>query len=267
MTARPVWLTFTRCCCATIIIQVLSPACAFVPPQSSILVQVGLRCRWRHDVILLAASASTSVVTVKDDVATLSAQIEECVGKGQDPEAWLCRLEALNSNPQPNRDPDFLGAWHVWYTNCPPPSNGQLGPFQGTASQIVHDATTRSYQNLLAVPPNDWLTATLDGVWEDWDGVFLDDDEGDKDDTKEKVAAGTKDATDWGANHWKVTFVRLKIALFKFVLVNKEFPPDTARVWRTSYLDDEIRIVRAGKTGRREDEVVFYTKRTPPPTS
>jgi len=143
-------------------------------------------------------------------------------------------------------------------TNCPPPSNGQLGPFQGTAGQVIDGASTCSYKNLLAVPPNDWLTATLDGLWEDWDGVFLDD----RDSSPQTEAAKTND---WGAAHWKVTFLRLKISLFGFTLLNKEFPPNTARVWRTTYLDDEIRVVRAGKTGRLEDEVVFYTKRTPAP--
>lgn len=194
--------------------------------------------------------------TTVNDVLTLARQIEDRVAAGRDPEDLLCSLEELNAVNEPNRSPLFLGEWHVWYTNCPPPSNGQLGPFQGSAGQVIQDSSTRSYQNLLAVPPNDWLTATLEGLWEDWDGVYLDN------------AVSTQSLTnkDWGAAHWKVTFLRLKIALLGYTVFNKEFPPRTARVWRTTYLDDEIRVVRAGKTGRREDEVVFYTKRTPKPT-
>ena len=171
--------------------------------------------------------------------------------KAQDPpEELLQRLEALSSYEEPNRSPNFLGEWNVWYTNCPPPSNGQLGPFQGTAGQIIDDAKTKSYKNLLKVPPNDWLTATLDGIWEEWDGKLLVE--------NSDVPSTTQD---WGANHWKVTFLRLEIKLLGFKLLDKEFPPETARVWRTTYLDDNVRIVRAGKTGRVEDEVVFYTKR------
>lgn len=97
----------------------------------------------------------------------------------------------------------------------------------------------------------------LYGSWEEWDGVYLDG----------TPCTGSKDsATDWGADHWKVTFLRLQIAVLGFNIVNKEFPAETSRVWRTTYLDDETRIVRAGQTGRREDEVVFYTKRRPPKT-
>lgn len=208
-----------------------------------------------------AATSDVESTNQQDDVASLSRRIEDCVARGQeDPEPWLCRLEELNSSREPNRDQGFLGDWHVWYTDAPPPSNGRLGPFQGTAAQHIDDAMTRSYQNLLAVPPNDWLTATLDGRWEEWDGVYLDGDE--------EYAAAVDKNMDWGAAHWKVTFLRLRISLFKkFDVVNKEFPPNTSRVWRTTYLDDGIRIVRAGKTGRVEDEMVFYTKRTPPPKS
>lgn len=205
------------------------------------------KCRFQAP---LKASTTT---TVADTVKTLPRKIEECIAAGRDPEDLLCSLEALNAVKEPNRSPDFLGEWHVWYTNCPPPSNGQLGPFRGTAGQVIQDSSTRSYQNLLAVPPNDWLTATLDGVWEDWNGIFVDD------------GSSSSENVDWGAAHWKVTFLNLKIALLGFPIFHKEFPPGTARVWRTTYLDDEIRIVRAGKTGRITDEVVFYTKRTPAP--
>lgn len=205
-------------------------------------------------------------------IMTLASKIEACIAANQDPEELLCRLEELNAVKEPNRSPAFLGEWHVWYTNCPPPSNGQLGPFQGSAGQVIDasafESGAPSYQNLLKVPPNDWLTATLDGIWEDWDGVYLNNIRDDSDTAL--IASPDEDpvgkSKDWGADHWKVTFLRLTIAVFGFPLVKKEFPPGTARIWRTTYLDDEIRIVRAGKTGRLTDEVVFYTKRTVPPT-
>jgi hypothetical protein len=158
------------------------------------------------------------------------------------------------------------------YTNCPPPSNGQLGPFQGTAGQVIHDdSDERSYQNLLKVPPNDWLTATLDGIWDEWDGKLL---LGSPSFSSDVMISETEEGhdivntrlnkeRDWGANHWKVTFQRLRIGLFGITIFEKTFPFGTARVWRTTYLDDEIRIVRAGKTGRIADEVAFYTKRKP----
>ena len=102
--------------------------------------------------------------------------------------------------------------------------------------------------------------AVLDGVYEDWDGTVLDDSSSSST-TKEKRPT----QLDWGARHWKVTFLKLTISVFGFPLIQKEFPPDTSRVWRTTYMQDDIRIVRAGKTGRIEDEVIFYTKRQPKP--
>lgn len=203
----------------------------------------------------LPLRALSNAVGTEDVVTLLSRKIEETVSSGKDPEEYIQQLEALNSVKEPNRSSKFLGEWHVWYTNCPPPSNGRLGPFRGTAGQMVVDSRTRSYRNLLSVPPNNWLTAVLDGVWEDWDGKYLDDGMNDPSTT----------SVDWGACHWKVTFLSLTISIFGLHILNKEFPSNTSRVWRTTYLDDEIRIVRAGKTGRREDEVVFYTRRSPTP--
>jgi hypothetical protein len=203
--------------------------------------------------VAVSSSAATDASTAQ--VSEIQERIDALIRQSLDPTYALRELEALNASKEPNRDDRFLGEWHVWYTNCPPPSNGQLGPFRGTSSQVIQDDATKSYQNLLAVPPNQWLTATLDGVWDDWDGIFLD--------TKSKAS---ETGTDWGATHWKVTFVQLQICLLGVPAFTQPFGPETCRIWRTTYLDDEIRIVRAGRTGRVDDEYVFYTRRTPAPS-
>lgn len=190
----------------------------------------------------------------KTTEASLENAIDAALIAGQDPIPLIADLEACeNAKAEPNRSPAFLGQWHVHWTNCPPPSNGQLGPFTGTSEQFIENDTTASYQNILRVPPNDWLTATLDGVYQDWNGTYLD--------NSGKTASSL--STDWGARHWKVTFLQLTISVLGFPLIQKEFPPDTARVWRTTYMNNGVRVVRAGKTGRLEDEVIFYTKRQP----
>lgn len=195
-----------------------------------------------------------------NDVQSLAASIEDRIANKIEPEPLLCQLEEKNTNREPNRDSNSFGTWHVYYTNAPPPSNGELGPFRGGVKQSIQDASTKSYKNLLSVPPYDWLSAVLEGIWEEWDGIYLDSD----DDNDKSCSNITSEKRDWGTDHWKVTFLNLKITLFqKFTIVNTVFPPNTSRVWRTTYLDDEIRIVRAGKTGRRKDEVIFYTKRAP----
>ena len=73
-----------------------------------------------------AAAETTGAVEAKGDaVDDLQKRIEECIRDGDDPERYLLQLEKLNPTPrEPNRSPKFFGEWHVWYTNCPPPSNG-----------------------------------------------------------------------------------------------------------------------------------------------
>jgi hypothetical protein len=144
-----------------------------------------------------------------------------------------------------------------------------------------------SYQNLLKVPPNDWLMAVLDGVYQDWNGIPLQktNDKLDGQSSKTATAASTTSttstsngnsaSTDWGANHWKVTFIKLTIYLLGFPVFSKDFDQETSRVWRTTYMDNNnndnnsdsssIRIVRASQTGLLQDEVIFYTKRRPSP--
>jgi hypothetical protein len=203
-----------------------------------------------------SALSLSSVTESSTTAASLEAAIDAALVTQKDPIPLISQLEALSGDKEePNRSPDFLGEWHVWWTDCPPPSNGQLGPFTGTSEQMIGDTTAAAYQNILRVPPNDWLMAVLDGIYEDWDGTRLDGQ--DKNPTTEVM--------DWGARHWKVTFLKLTISVFGFPLIQNDFPPDTARVWRTTYMRDGVRVVRAGKTGRLEEEMVFYTKRQPKP--
>jgi hypothetical protein len=111
-----------------------------------------------------------------------------------------------------------------------------------------------TYRNLLSVPPNDWLTASLDATWAEWDGVYLDDDD---DDDATEVSNASQNA---GGSCWKVTFQSLTIRLFGIPLFTKIFD-GVERVWRTTYVDDKTRIVRAGRTGREDDEMFFYMTR------
>ena len=143
------------------------------------------------------------------------------------------------------------GSWIVDYTTAPPPSNGQLGPFKGIARQVVslQDGT---YRNLLSFPPNDWLTASLDATYTEWDGVYLDEDPSQE--------TGVVSGDDVGGSCWKVTFQNLTIRLFGIPLVSKDFD-NVKRVWRTTYVDDTTRLVRAGRTGRQDDEMMFYMTR------
>lgn len=239
------------------------------------------KCPSRNGMILqrtlisLAASTTTSSTTVTGAKETLETMLVDKNGKVgiEVLEPYLKAVESRNTYKEPNREANYKGTWHVWYSNAPPPSNGQLGPFQGSAEQAIA-IQGDSYKNVLRLPPNSsddaWLTVVLDGIWEDWDGQEI------QENGVENAAAATAAADtgsksrndpDWGAKFWKVTFLRLNFILFGKQLLSKDFPAGVARVWRTTYLDDETRIVRAGRTGRVEDESIFYMKRTPRPLS
>jgi hypothetical protein len=172
----------------------------------------------------------------------------------------LLKLEAACTDPQPARNPLVEGMWEVLYTTCPPPSNGMLGPFKGTAYQDV-DLEGINYQNILRVPPNDWLTATLDATWQEWDGTVVKDVKKDTQTSPDPLQENSF-GIDWGATCWKVLFQKITIRLFGIPLLKQTFPPETARIWRTTYIDGNTRIVRAGRTGRQGDETVFYMVRS-----
>ena len=183
----------------------------------------------------LMTDIDQAVTDTTSDETTILARIQALE---QAPDAPLVDLSVVNQ----------FGYYEVLWTNAPPPSNGQLGPFKGSAAQAI--GTEGLYQNVLRVGDNNWLGATLDGRWEEWDGVLLD-------------GSGTTSTPTTAC--WKVTFMTLKIQALdgKLTLFEKQFPSNNSasRIWRTTYLDENIRVVRAGKTGRPEDEVVFYTKR------
>ena len=181
-------------------------------------------------------------------------------------------LETLCPYEEPARMPEMEGKWIVDYTTAPPPSNGKLGPFDGIARQII-DLDKRTYTNYLSVPgeiEKEFLSAKLEATFEEWDGELLKDDRiSDGNDNEDKFLqnTGEKQSTqqnidltpDYGANCWKVDFKTLTIKLFGFKVLEKSFDEGTSRVWKMSYLDqDGTRVVRAGRTGKDEDAMLFY---------
>ena len=230
----------------------------------------------------------------------LSANLQQRISIEQTIQA----LEQLCPVAEPARDPRMAGRWVVQYTTAPPPSNGQLGPFVGVAKQEI-DLKNGTYKNILRVGPSDWLSATLDAIWQEWDGALLEEtdekgrknwmqgtvtlesDEGnayaEPSEQKEGEStsgtpwgnafnsirnafegAGSRNSEeqqsiepDYGAANWLVTFKSLNISLFGATVFTQQFQ-EKSRVWKMTYIDDDTRVVRAGRTGREEDDVVFY---------
>jgi len=184
----------------------------------------------------------------------------------------LSNLESLCALSAPARDARMEGPWIVLYTDAPPPSNGQLGFLKGIAKQ-VNELNGGPYRNELYVggdgvdeDENAWLTAILDAKWYEWDGVYLDDpaeDDGSSDSSSSgnSIAVVAEEEKDPGATTWKVDFESITLSLFGVSIFTQQFEAGTSRTWRMSYLDDDTRIVRAGKTGRGEDDWIFYMRR------
>lgn len=254
MTASSLFYLFL---CASVLLTLsFEPTCAFQPPQfprtSSSLYQTAA------DASSLSTSQSTDNDTATTNIKSIKKSLENLMaptnrGRSTTPtqqdeiETHVQQLESLCNLEAPANSPLVQGSWIVDYTTAPPPSNGQLGPFSGIARQVVslQDGT---YRNLLSVPPNDWLTASLDATWQEWDGVYLDN-------PQEK-----NDTPHIGGSCWKVTFQNLTVRLLGVPLFAQKFQ-DTERIWRTTYCDDDTRIVRAGRTGRQDDEMLFYMTR------
>ena len=100
-----------------------------------------------------------------------------------------------------------------------------------------------------------WLSAVLEATWSEWDGVYLDQD------NSSNVKKSRGENVDYGATTWKVDFQSLTLSVFQVPIFTQQFQEGTARTWKMTYLDDETRIVRAGKTGRGEDDWIFYMRR------
>mmetsp|Transcript_26596 Transcript_26596/g.30933 ORF Transcript_26596/g.30933 Transcript_26596/m.30933 type:complete len:304 (+) Transcript_26596:68-979(+) len=237
---------------------------------------------------------------IKNEISTTKRGLNASDAQQRDIEPLIQELEAQCPFSEPARSSLMGGKWIVDYTNAPPPSNGKLGPFVGVARQMI-DLDEGTYVNYLSVPGDDlskeWLSAKLEATFTEWDGTILKDDRiedntygdesgDDKDESVEEnelVATpkendmfksfmsmlsgntsstnkNTNDKPDYGAENWKVSFESIKIELFGIPIVTKKFE-NTFRIWKMSYLDEETRIVRAGRTGKDIDNMVFYMSR------
>lgn len=163
-------------------------------------------------------------------------------------DALICNLEALNPTADPAQSPSVEGTWRVRYSTAPPPSNGQLGPLRGAAIQSL-DLRAGVYANEILIGSDEakpWLSAVLIAGWKDMeDGV-----------------------------NWMVNFKTITLTLFgMFDLFTIKFDEGTSRMWKTTFLDGDTRIVRAGVTeseGKRmgkssdlEDYYIFFMTREP----
>ena len=191
---------------------------------------VGLtRTRTQKRSTVRASSSSSSPIAGRSERESTKDALRACIANASAPEVIERRANALEAY-YTNKDDAYVdvetnanGTWRVLYTNAPPPSDGTLGPLRGESFQVV-DASKRRYENVLSVPPESWLRVVLRARYEPMDAV--------------------------DARTWKVRFEDVTVRLFdRFDAVKKTFDPNaTTRIWQTTYLDENCRIVRAGRT-------------------
>ena len=198
--------------------------------SSSGVVVVGLkRTQSRRRSVLVRASSSASPVAGRSEREATKDALRACIANASAPDVIERRASALEAYYTPDDEAyvdvetNASGTWRVLYTNAPPPSDGTIGPLRGESFQVV-DASKRRYENVLSVPPESWLRVVLRARYEPMREV--------------------------DERTWMVRFEDVTVRLFdRFDAVKKKFDPNaTTRIWQTTYLDENCRIVRAGRT-------------------
>lgn len=139
-------------------------------------------------------------------------------------------LETVNATPSPALSPLSTGTWKCLYSDAPGPSGGRLGPFVGRVYQDV-DMAAKKYVNILQVGKKGtapWLSARLVATWE------------------------VKDA-----ETWEVQFQHLELRVWGRRLLHQEFK-DVRRLWKMTFLDEQLRVVRARRPEKREDQAFLF---------
>uniref|UniRef100_A0A7S0NAH0 Plastid lipid-associated protein/fibrillin conserved domain-containing protein n=1 Tax=Pyramimonas obovata TaxID=1411642 RepID=A0A7S0NAH0_9CHLO len=142
-------------------------------------------------------------------------------------------IEQSNPTEAPAQSPLMPGFWRMLYTDMEPaPSSGKLGPFVGDVFQDLRPENSLIL-NLLKVgfpPIRGGLSAALDII---------------SDDT------------------WRITFADINQYLGPFKVQTKLFDQEKpeVRLWRITYLDDDLRIMRAKKEDDPDEGAFIFVLR------
>lgn len=145
--------------------------------------------------------------------------------------ALVNALEKFNVTPRPARSAQQEGLWTLLYTDLPPAeSSGKIGPFIGAVTQNLEPSRNR-IENILTVK-----SVGIRGVLS----------------AKQSVV---DDFT------WLITFDRLSVSIFGIKLVDRPFPRQEIRTWRTVFLSDSLRIIRAKRLESGDEGFLFILAR------
>lgn len=138
-------------------------------------------------------------------------------------------LEKQNKITKISSSPKLNGTWQLLYTTNEGSSAGKVGPFIGNVFQII-DQPQKTYVNKVTIL-NNIFDATLSANWKE---------------LKPQL--------------WQVQFLDLKFKLFGTKLSESKFN-DVTGIWRTTYLDDNMRILYAiGGKNTKIENIYILTK-------
>jgi hypothetical protein len=121
-------------------------------------------------------------------------------------------LEEQNPTADPAESALLDGDWKLLYTSTKGGSAGKLGPFVGRVNQLM-ELGNQKYTNVVKVRG---AQAALAAHWDVLDACT-----------------------------WRVFFDTLTVRVLGRNLIKKPFPEGTSGIWRMTYLDTRIRILRA----------------------
>lgn len=151
----------------------------------------------------------------------------------------ILSLIEIMEGSNPTRDPALSnlmgGFWKLLYTTAESGGNvGKFGPFVGNVYQDLNPSQN-SIKNIGRV---------------DFPPIF-------------GVLVADQSVKD--SNSWQITFDKLDLSIFGVRIISKKFPANIVRIWEITYLDRDLRILRARQPDKsREESQIFVLRREEP---
>mmetsp|Transcript_22879 Transcript_22879/g.23105 ORF Transcript_22879/g.23105 Transcript_22879/m.23105 type:complete len:274 (-) Transcript_22879:91-912(-) len=137
-------------------------------------------------------------------------------------------LEQSNPTNNPAKNTLMDGYWRLLYTSTTTGGNaGRLGPLTGV---VYQDLSVREgiIRNICAVGEGT-IRGVLEAKWSVYD-----------------------------SNTWRIDFTDLIIRVFGMKLFTKPFPSGTYRLWEITYLDNDLRILRARSPENTKEKAFIF---------
>lgn len=228
---------------ALMVMVILDPSNSFRMP-SVVLCNLDIQ---QHSSLTSCSSIVTHTVT-SDEIPRMKSALFEIMSRCQpnginavssvrrEISSIVEELEGRNPTERPALSDRMSGFWRMHYTDFSPPatSSGKLGPFIGEVYQDLYPTNQTSSSGVI----ENILRITFPPIV----GALV---------AKQRIVAD---------DTWSIEFQRLSNKIADFIqLPIGTFPPGSQiRLWQITYLDDDLRIMRAGRLPLRCDESFIF---------